>query len=125
MAINDADLAGYATEDGYLALSYNNIYNYSEVASGTFLLQSLVIQLDAPYGLPCDAVVGDSLPSTAPDLSEFEDKGLRLDMHLVGDFEPHGGDVSIRADITDMWVIPEPAIFSLLALGSLLLRRQT
>jgi hypothetical protein len=124
MELIDADLAGYATRDGYLARSYNNTYNYSEVAGGTFGLIEFDVNLDAPYGLPCDAVVGDSLPSTGPDLTEFENKFFYLHMNLVGDFESHGGSVAIRAEITDMWVVPEPGMLGLVGFGWLMLRRR-
>jgi hypothetical protein len=110
--IIDGDLSQPMSYDTYSARSYTNVYNYSQPDGGPFYDFGLYLGL---YGISSDAVISDSLPLTAPDLSKFDYKFISID------WDPHN---SMYVDITDMWVVPEPAMFGLLAFGSLLLRRK-
>jgi len=96
-------------EDNYLLRSYSNLPLPNGVE-----VDHISWQLDDPS---CTALSSDALPLGPPVLSDWQYQGLSIELG------PKGG-ANIGAQVTCVWLIPEPATVLLLGCGSVLLLRK-
>jgi len=95
------------TEDNYLLRSYKNL----ALSNGVPVLH-ISWQLDDYSGT---ALSSDALPLGPPVLQDWDyNRGLRIELGPKG-------ETRITADVTSVWLIPEPATVLLLGLGALAL----
>ena len=99
--------------DNYNLISYNNLDLSNGVSVG-----HIIWQLDDESGSALDS---DALPLTAPVLSDWPDTWFHL---AIEGGEESGIGYFIRAEVTSVEIIPEPATAILLTLGTLFLRRK-
>ncbi len=100
---------GNGTWDGHVLVSYNNL-----PLSNGVPVDHISWQLDDYSGM---ALSSDALPLGPPILEDWEyDWGLRIELGPKG-------DTMVTADVTSVWLIPEPATVLLLGLGALALLR--
>jgi hypothetical protein len=98
----------HSGRDVYLMRSYNNL----PLSNGT-LVDYISWQLD---DYTETVFSSDTLPATAPILSQWQFNNLRID---------RVGDYLIDAQVTNAIVIPEPATLLLLGAGIMLLRKHS
>jgi len=102
-------LDNYNGNDTYCLLSHGNLTLSNGVA-----VSGIYWQLD---DYSCTALSSDALPLGPPILSDWEYQGLSIELG------PKGG-ANIGAQVTSVWLIPEPATVLLLGCGGLLILRK-
>ena len=100
---------GPGPSDGYLVLSENNI-----CSNGT-LVEGITWQIDDSTQT---VLSNDALPATLPNLADW---GMDLGLAIFG---PGCDNYRIRADITSVVLIPEPATLLLLVFGIVICKRR-
>jgi hypothetical protein len=103
------DNHAYSTDDHYLIRSYNNL-----ALSNGVLVDLIGWELQDPTGT---ALSSDALPLGPPVLSDWQYQTLMINLGFKG-------GAILRAQVTSVWLIPEPATVLLLGCGSVLLLRK-
>ena len=105
--------------DSYLLRSYNNLPICDDL-----VVEHIAWQLDDDSGT---ALSTDTLPTTPPVLEDYPDTwlGLVIEGCKFRPWPHMSDDFYIRANVTSVEIIPEPATVLLFALGSLAMLRRT